>query len=150
MATQATYDDANLVLRLFELRREDKIREARAWFVSHYYAATLSEHVALCPPGSAEDRYFRMVTSYWAMAASFITSGVLHQGLFLESANELVLVWDRVRDVVPAMRETMHPLTMKNLELVAQAAIARMDQARPGAFARFSERTRSLVARPPK
>ncbi len=150
MGVQATYDDANLLLRLYELRREDKLREARAWFVRNYYAATMDEHAAVCPPGSQEDTYFRMVTSYWDMTASLITSGVLNQDLFLESGNELILAWDRLRNVIPAMRAAMSPLLLKNVEQVAQAGIARMEKAQPGGFEKFSARTRAFVNRPRK
>ncbi len=150
MGTQATYDDANLLLRLYELRREEKMREARAWFVRNYYAATMEEHGALCPPGSQEDTYYRMVTSYWDMVASLITSGVLNQDLFLESGNELILTWDRVRDVIPALRERLGFRSMKNTEQVAQAGMARMDKSQPGGFEKFSARTRALVNRPQK
>lgn len=147
MATLPTHDDANLILRLFELRREATMREARAWFVSHYYSASPEEHARLCPPGSREDAFYRMVVSYWDMAASFVVSGVLNQDLFLASANELLLTWDRVRDMIEAARQTMSPLYLANLEKVAQAAIERMEQARPGTFAGFSKRTRGLIGR---
>ena len=150
MGVQATYDDANLLLRLYELRREEKLREARAWFVRNYYAATMEEHSAVCPPGSQEDTYFRMVTSYWDMTASLITTGVLNQDLFLESGNELILAWDRVRDLIPAMRAAMSPLVMKNVEQVAQAGIARIEKLQPGGFEKFSARTRAFVNRPRK
>ena len=145
MPSQATYDDANLILRLYELRREDTMRKARAWFTGHFLVSSREEYVALCPPGSQEDAYFRMVTSYWEMAASFIAGGILNQDLFLDSGNELILVWDRLRDIVPVWRQTMNPRFAMNLERVAEAGIERMDRGAPGAFARFSERTRSIV-----
>lgn len=148
MSNQATYDDANLILRLYELRREETMRKARAWFAGHFLAASREDYLALCPPGSQEDAYFRMVTTYWEMAASFIVSGVLNQDLFLDSGNELILVWDRVRDLVPVWRQTMSPRFAKNVQTVAEAGIERMDRNNPGAFARFSERTRSMVAKP--
>ena len=79
MEVQATYDDVNLVLRLYELRREAKLREARKWLGSSFNARTMEEFATLCPRGSEADAYFRMVTGYWEMVASFITSGVLNQ-----------------------------------------------------------------------
>lgn len=148
MANHATYDDANLILRLYELRREEIMRKARAWFVGHFLASTREEYLALCPPGSQEDAYFRMVTTYWEMAASFITSGVLNQDLFLDSGNELILVWDRVRDIVPIWRQNMGGRFVWNVQRVAEAGIERMDTAIPGTFARFSERSRSMVPKP--
>jgi hypothetical protein len=94
MDTQATYDDVKLIMRLYEMRRDEKLREARQWFAK-FNARTWAEKVELCPPGSEPDAYFRMVTTYWEMVASFITSGVLHQELFLQSGQELLFVWER-------------------------------------------------------
>ncbi len=155
MPNQATYDDANLILRLYELRREETMRKARAWFFGHFLAASREEYLALCPPGSQEDAYFRMVTTYWEMAASFITSGVLNQDLFLDSGNELILVWDRVRDLVPLWRQTMSARFVTHVQRVAEAGIERMDREQPRRLRPFQRahtldgsQTRFQVARP--
>ena len=137
-----TYDDVNLILKLYELRREDKLREARA-FMGKYKAATPEEHLKLCPPGSPEDAQFRMTVSYWEMAASFVTAGVLQQDLFLQSGQELLFVWEKIRDIVPAYRQlSKNPLMWAHLEKVAQAAIERLNKANPEAYAEFSKRVR--------
>src|SRR5689334_11559267 len=102
METMASHEDAQLILRLYELRREDTLRKARAWFVQNYHVTTLEESNALCPPGSEQNAFLRMVTSYWEMAASFVVCGVLNQELFFQSNQELLLVWTRVRGIVPA------------------------------------------------
>ena len=102
--TCATYDDVNLVMRLYELRREEKLREARAWFASSFEAKTVKEFHKLCPTGSEENSLFLAVVTYWEMAASFITADVLHDELFFETGGELYLVWEthqRYRPGVP-------------------------------------------------
>ncbi len=138
MNTQPTYDDVNLILRLYELRREEKMRAARAWFISSYRAHTLEEHNALCPLGSNHNAYFRMVVSYWDMAASFVTAGVLNQDLFLESSRELLFVWERIREVLPHWREaTKNPALMGHMETVANAAIKKMNSQGPEIYAAF-------------
>ena len=74
-----------------------------------------------------------MVTSYWEMVSSFINSGVLHQELFFESGRELLFVWERVRDILPAVREMQKdPRAMKNLERVAEAYIGWLNAQRAG------------------
>src|SRR4051812_42011292 len=98
----ATYEDANLLLRLYELRREEKLRKAREWFSKNFHVSNLEEFQKQYPPGSEENAYVRMVQSYWDMAASFVTSGVLQRELFMENSRELLFVWERVRDIVPA------------------------------------------------
>src|SRR5882672_7174940 len=105
MVIKPTYDDVNLILRLYEQRREDKMRTAREWFAQSFKYHTMEGFNRGCPVGSSMNAYARMVLSYWEMAASFVTSGVLHQELFFQSGGELLFVWVRVRELVPHMRE---------------------------------------------
>ena len=147
MERVATYDDVNLILRLYELRREEKMREARQWFAQHFQARTLEELNALCPMGSESNAYFRMVISYWEMVASFITSGVLQQELFFASHTEALLVWERVRPLVGPLREmAKNPSWLKNLETVAGSFQQWLNRAHPEAHATFSARVQTMVA----
>lgn len=140
MPNSATYDDVNLILRLYEMRREEKMRQARQWMAAKFKASTLEEFLKICPPGSEENASYRMVTSYWEMVASFITSGVLNQELFFPSGLELLFCWERIRELVPQVRAAYkNPKQHKNLETVANAAIAWMG---PEAYAAFSARIR--------
>jgi L-rhamnose mutarotase len=125
----ATYDDANLLLRLYELRREDKMRQARDWFFKNFHANNLEELSKICPLGSPEHAFFRMMSSYWEMAASFVTSGVLQRELFMQNSRELLFVWIRMSDVVPAMREAQkNPEIARNIETLANAMIEQEKQ----------------------
>ena len=105
MKTRPTYDDANLILRLYEMRREDRMRKARAWFTANFKVKTWDELQKLAPGGSDENASYRMVVTYWDMVASFVNSGVLHQELFFQSGRELLLVWERMKDVLPEIRQ---------------------------------------------
>ena len=135
MANQATYDDANLILRLYELRREEKLRVARDWFMKNYRANSLEEAMKIIPMGSQENAHFRMLVSYWEMAASFITSGVLNQELFFQSNGELLFVWERVKPIVEGFRAwTKNPDSWKNLEKVANAYIEFYKAKGPGVY----------------
>ena len=78
---QATYEDANLILKLYELRRDEALRKARAWFVNQFKVTTAEEMIQKYPFGSQENTNIRMVIGYWDMACSFITAGVLNQDL---------------------------------------------------------------------
>jgi hypothetical protein len=142
-ADRATYDDVNLILRLYEMRREDRMREARKWFTASFKVKSYEEFQALCPPGSEPNASYRMVTTYWEMVASFLTSSVLNAELFYQTGRELLLVWERVRDILPAARETMkHPRELRNLEEAAAAYIAWWKQTSPGAHEAFTKRVR--------
>ena len=137
----ATYDDVNLILRLFELRREERMRQARNWFTGSFHAKTCAKLNELCPPGSDENASFRMVVTYWDMVASFITGDVLQQGIFFESGFEMLLVWVRIKDFLPEMRESRKdPTTWKNLETVAQAYAEWLNKRSPGSYEAFVER----------
>jgi len=139
----ATYDDVNLVLRLYDLRRENRMREARKWFVSEFHCKTLEDFQKKCPPGSGMNESFRMVVSYWDMAASFIVAGVLQKEIFFESNRELLLVWERIRDILPAYREmNKDPKSFSNLETVAASFKEWVEQRGPEAYPAFSKRVR--------
>ena len=119
MTTRPTYDDVNLILRLYELRREDRMRKARAWFAANFKARTWDELQKIAPPGSDENASYRMVVTYWEMVASFVTGGILHKELFFQSGRELLLVWERINDVLLPIREKhKDPLLYQHLEAV--------------------------------
>jgi hypothetical protein len=146
-STQATYDDANLILRLYELRRDEKLRQAREWFAANFTAPTTDDLQRLAPPGSKENTYMRMVVSYWEMAASFVTAGVLNQDLFFQSNGEMLVVWERVRDVIPGIRAlTKNPNSFRNLEIVGNAYVKWMQSNGPEAYAGFQAMLRSMPA----
>jgi L-rhamnose mutarotase len=125
MANQPTYDDANLLLRLYELRREETMRKARQWLAS--FSPDNPEHAQkVADRSSQENAYFRMVASYWDMAASFVTSGILNEELFLQNSGELLFVWEKCHDAIEQTRAALkEPRYMKSLETLAQAAVKR-------------------------
>jgi len=119
---QSTYDDANLILRLYELRREDKMRAARNWFVANYRCKSIAEMHELCPPGTEPNAYFRQVASYWDMAGSFVNSGVLNADLFFMNTREILLVWERVKPIISEIRAAFKdPAYLGNLEKAGQS-----------------------------
>jgi hypothetical protein len=121
---QATYEDANLILKLYEIRREETLREARNWFTGKFSASSAEEMMQKYPFGSQENNYVRMVISYWDMACSFVTSGVLNQELFFQSGGEMMIVWEKVRPLAEGMRKlTGNQNAWTNLEKVANAYI---------------------------
>ncbi len=131
------HHDVEVILKLYELRREDRMRKARGWLFG-YKASNAAEHQAACPPGSDQDAYYRMVTSYWDMAASFVTSGAVNKELFLQSAGELLFVWEKTKGTIADSRKAMgNPNYLSNLETVAQALIDNMNQRNPKAYEAF-------------
>ena len=139
----ATYHDAKLILKLYDMRREPRLREARRWFTSSFKAKSYEELMALCPPGSEPNASYRMVVTYWELVASFVTSGVLHEELFFQSGRELLFCWERVRDLLPQIRDLYkNPAELRNLEAAATQYIAWWNRQAPGAYEAFSKRVR--------
>jgi hypothetical protein len=140
------HHDVEVILKLYELRREDRMRKARSWLFG-YKATTNAEHQAACPPGSDQEAYYRMVTSYWDMAASFVTSGAVNKDLFLQSAGELLFVWEKTKATIAHTREAMdNPGYLSNIETVAQGLIDNMNRANPKAYEAFSARVHGAGA----
>ena len=145
MSTSATFDDVNLILRLYELRRETKLREARDWFGAKFKGVkTMEDVLRIGPPGSKEDAYVRMVTSYWDMVASFVTSGVLNRDLFFQSGGELLFTWFRIETIIPMIRQMYgNPGIQVNLEQVANEYMQWVEAKTPGAADKWRQMANS-------
>ena len=113
--------NAQLLLQIYDMRREEKLRKAREWVIGNFWAENLQEFAALCPQGSEPNAFFRMVTGYWEMVASIVNRGMLDEDLYFENNGEGLLLWLRVRKVVAEMREARkNPLVLKNLESLSE------------------------------
>lgn len=132
--SQATYQDAELVLKLYDMRREERLRTARAWFPAGFQANSLAEAIEKYPPGSDHNAYFRMVGTYWDMAASFVVRGILHEELFFESSGEMLIVWEKMKNFVEDLRRVRkNPLLYRNLEKGAAKYIEWLNRQAPEA-----------------
>jgi len=108
------YNDAELILRLYELRREDTMREARNWFWTFNPSTTqdiievlLSEHSG----------HYRMVISYWDMAAALVNNGSLDEKLFNETNGEHLFVYSKIAHLLGDIRTLFgNPDFLRNLE----------------------------------
>lgn len=103
--SEATFEQAKLHLKLYDLRREPRLRQAREWFSDHFHPQSLDEVMKICPPGSTENAYMRQVLSYWEMVASMANRGLLDQDLFFENGGEEWAVFQQVKPVLAGWRE---------------------------------------------
>jgi len=112
-----TYDDAALVLRLYELRREEKLRAAREWFRTQFFPRSFDDVRTVASTNGPENTSYRMVTGYWDMACSFVAHGVLHPDLFFESGGEALFVWAKFSPFVEDLRrDQQNPRILANVE----------------------------------
>jgi hypothetical protein len=109
------YESATLLIRLYELRRDPTMREARAWYARSFNPASVDDMVqALTGPNSA---HFRMVTSYWEMAASFVNHSAIDEEMFAEANGEHIVVFAKVEPFLAEYRAKMgFPTFLTSLE----------------------------------
>jgi hypothetical protein len=115
------YESATLLIRLYELRREPMMREARTWFVSKFHATSIDELMqVLSGPNSA---HFRMVASYWEMAASFVLNGAIDEKMFSDANGEHTIVYAKLEPVIAEYRAKMgNPASYASLEQLVMRA----------------------------
>jgi len=109
------YQSADLILKLYDLRREEKMREARTWW-EYYYPETLDDvlQTLVNPEASAK---LRMVISYWEMGAGLVNHGAIDEEMYNEASTEQFLVFAKIYPFLSQVRETFNsPDFMKNLE----------------------------------
>jgi hypothetical protein len=132
---QVTHEQANLLLRLYELRREPRMRQARSWFYSQFEVNTPQELASKYPMGSEESASLRMVISYWEMAAGMANRGLIDDEMFFENSTEGWIVWEKVKAVVPARRVALkNPTYLLHLENFATRFEAWREQTAPGSI----------------
>ena len=81
---------ADLILKLYELRRDPALREARHWYSTQFRPTGAAEMVSLYMSGATASANLRMVTSYWEMACAMVNKGAIDQELFAKSNGEFI------------------------------------------------------------
>lgn len=94
-------EDANLILKLYDLRREAVMREARNWFFT--FNPTTPQDVMETMMGE-HSGHMRMVISYWDMAASLVNNGAIDETMFNDANGEHLFIYCKMEPVIPAMR----------------------------------------------
>ena len=131
-----TNEQVNLLLRLYEERREPKLREAREWFANNFHAKNLDEVMQICPPGSQENAYMRQVLSYWEMVTSIANRGLIDEEFFFENTGEQWATFEQVKPVLAAWREMFSsPKFLVNLEQNCTRLEAWRERCNPGSNA---------------
>jgi len=124
------YESADLLLKLYDLRREPVLRKARAWFREEFRPRT-AEDVLEAYRGK-RSAYYRMVTTYWGMAATLVLHGAIDEQMFADANGEHIMVFARLRPFLTELRGLLNnPGYLEKLEQVimrmpdAQARLAR-------------------------
>jgi len=112
-------EEAGLILRLYELRREDTMRKARDWFFRDFHPQSMADFThALFGEHSG---HLRMVISYWDMAAAFVNDGAISMQLFNDCNGEHIGVFTKIEPLLGEIRKMMTPRFAANLEKLIDA-----------------------------
>lgn len=112
-------DEASLILKLYELRREETMRKARDWYFLEFNPESVSDITnALF---SEKSGYLRMVVSYWDMAAALVNHGAISLDLFNDTQGEHLNVFGKLEPLLGEMRASFGPQFVANLEKVVDA-----------------------------
>jgi hypothetical protein len=120
----ATPQDADLIIKLYDLRREERMRKARNFFALEFFPKSADDVKALFtnvdePP--EHNAYFRQVISYWDMAAAMVNHGAIDQALFFDTNGEFFGVWAKIGDFIEDLRASFGPQFLINLEKLIAA-----------------------------
>lgn len=140
---EVTHEQVNLMLRLFEERREPKLREARDWFAANFHVNNVEDVMRVCPPGSQGNVFMRMVLGYWEMVASIVNRGLIDEEFFFESHGEQWAAFEQVKPVLAAWRAMFSsPMFLANLEEQCKRFEAWREKRNPGS----NEAIRKMMA----
>jgi hypothetical protein len=152
MAKKATARDAELVLKLYDLRREAEKRKARSWFAAEFWPQNADQFIKVANSfPSQENAWLRQVGGYWDMAASLVLHGALNEELFLQPGigGEMFFFLGKIYPFLKEFREkTNNPDAFANIEKVATGS--KTARKRLERMVAMAEQRRKAQAKPAK
>ncbi|MFY9853200.1 MAG: hypothetical protein WAK26_04900 [Terracidiphilus sp.] len=142
----ATPADAEIILRLYELRTETVMRQARAWVTGEFWPATAEEFFAVVEnPTDPHNAWLRQVLTYWEMAAAMVLHGAVSAELFVDCNGEGFFLLAKFAPILDGIRAKNPTFMIKTLELVNRFSAAA--QRYEVALKNMEARRKSLAAR---
>src|SRR6516164_8674225 len=123
MSAQPTHHDAEIILKLYDLRREPVMREART-FLAQFAPKSLDDVLKVANAfGTKEQSYLRQVAGYWEMAASLVNRGALNRELALDNFQEMFFVYAKVQPYLEEYRQHMgQPRFLMQVQQVVESS----------------------------
>lgn len=119
----ATHHDAEIVLKLYDLRREEVMRKARAWVVGEFWPQSADEVLAVANGRFQENAYYRQVISFCEMACALPLHGAVHAELFADWCGEIIFIFAKFKPLLAEVREKMNnPGFLANTEKFLQSS----------------------------
>lgn len=119
MGDKATITDADLILKLYDLRREAEMRKARNWWLSFWPESVDDVAKIAGALGTQENAWMRQVGGYWELASALVLHGTLNRDLFLEGSfsGEMFVIFGKIEPFLKELREKMqNPNILANVE----------------------------------
>ena len=132
------YEEAELILKLYDLRREPKMREARDWYFREFNPQSIND--IMNTMFSEHSGHLRMVLSYWDMAAALVNHGAISKELFTDTNGEYLGVYAKIEPYLGEMRKGA-PQMLVNLEKMIDSVSGERDR-----LAFFKERMKNIQA----
>ena len=111
MSDKPTAADAEVILKLYDLRREAEMRKARVWWAGEFFPQSADDFLKVAwAVGTQENAWLRQVSGYWGIVTSFVLSGVLNEELFLQPgfSGELFLIYSKIHPFAKELREKLN------------------------------------------
>jgi len=117
---QPDHHDAELILRLYDLRRETVMRESRNAILGKFWPKTFEDFIAVTKFEHPENAAFRQVSSYWEMVYSFAKRGVVNADFLIENSGEGLFLYAKVLPFLERFRKEMSPTAFQNAEWISK------------------------------
>ncbi len=115
--------DVDLILKLYDLRRESEMRKARN-FIGEFEPKSIDDVKAISDWEHPENAHFRQVMSYWGMVGDFAARGLLHPDMFAAHCGEALFIYAKFEALLPQIRAQINPMFLSNLERAIKASPA--------------------------
>jgi len=126
MPKKPTAEDAQLILQLYDLRREAEMRKARNWWLVEFWPQTADDFIKVATAlGTQENNWLRQVAGYWDMAAALVLHRTIDSDLFLEGgvSGEMFFLYAKLQPILKDLREKMQsPALFSNVEKVIMSS----------------------------
>lgn len=116
-------NDALVILKLYEIRGEPLMRQARAWFFTEFHPRSGLEILGLIQSGQKQSAFYRMVASHWEAAAALVNNGGVDEQMFLQANTEHLIVFAKLQPHIAEIRDTIgEPDYLAQLEQLVMKA----------------------------
>jgi hypothetical protein len=128
--TKNALKQAELILKLYEIRRETALRAARDYVGGEFMPKSVDEFVSLVKDGGKPSGHILQVYGYWDMVAAFVVHGALDEALIFDTCQEMYFQFEKIQPYLPGFREKMNlPEFLRSIETVVAGAQERRTRA---------------------